>query len=193
MKLLSAICIAIIGSALMSSNVSANEISDNHCGMGEVIAVAEAGIEGSILSNYVGVPPVGLAGAEQRCQFRFYDDNGPDMPHTWYEDELFLGGAYFFPRFTPGDRDTTIDRIESTVLYLYVGPVNAPDEDLEPIELTDGQIKGVPVAGRWLIYRHTYFIGENWAPGHYRWVSLVEDPEGVAEGGRGEIVILPVD
>jgi len=141
----------------------------------------------------------GTSGAWSNCQFRFYDDNGPD-PHEFTDEEYFLGGIFNWYTdelieelgLTP--RPVAVSDfhlLENTLLWREAGG------EWEELELTSTAVRGVyaPFFGEvFHVMDHTYYIFEPGMDlGAYEWKWLVDAPwipEGPVVAGSGEVIIV---
>jgi hypothetical protein len=141
----------------------------------------------------------GTSGAWSNCQFRFYDDNGPD-PHEFTDEEYFLGGIFNWYTdelieelgLTP--RPVAVSDfhlLENTLLWREAGG------EWEELELTSTAVRGVyaPLFGEvFHVMDHSYYIFEpGMDPGPYEWKWVIDAPwipEGPVVAGWGEVIIV---
>ena len=178
--------------------VPASATANDGCTKGNVEGFAQGGIAIAKQSG-PGRQENGTSGAWSNCQFRFYDENGPD-PHVFTDEEYFLGGIFGW---------LTDDEIEE--FGLTPRPVAVADFHLfentlfwreaggewEELELTVTAIRGVyaPLFGEvFHIMGHTYHIFEpGMNPGAYEWQWVIDAPwlpGGPEIAGEGEILIV---
>ncbi len=155
------------------------------CGIGEVSALAQTLPQ--MFSRASDGQGVGV-----ECQFRFYDDNGPDDPHEFTTEDSFLGGIIWFVSYGKDelftDRREAIELLDLVVDELYFGPLeDAPD--LPQVDLTVGSYRDAVLPGvGHVVYNHRYAIFSDLEPGEYSWRWDVSGPFGTFGEGVIEIV-----
>ena len=178
--------------AVAVQDVRANNKAD-HCGIGEVTSFSQVGIQGFRL-YLSGTSPVGLAGSTANCQARLYDDNGPDVPHVWCEDDMFLLGILMFEPYKELGlpRETSsgfLQQFDNRVMW------HSASGTVE-LDLTRTVVKDAVSFLGHLVYFHEFNImgGDPLQPGDYGWVWTVSHPLAVTpDNPDGVLDVIPGD
>lgn len=177
-----------------------------HCTRGDVQAIAQAGPQFG--TRVLGVQPHGESAASTRkwvdCQFRLYDDNDendPEVPHVFSEDDWIVGGVapfIFYSEFplVGGSRRSATAYMDTWTTRFYFGPASLADAELPEVSLTETSYADAqfPALGDRVVWKQVYVIfpAGSLAPGTYRFRSEDLVPDGFLAGegvARGLIVI----
>lgn len=180
------VVIVLAFGAIGLSNVAHAESDIEHCTTGDVASVAQAFPQG-FLQQALGLPTPGIPDAILNCQARFYDDNGPSIPHVWCEQDVFLLGILVFDNW----KALGIDR--EIVAYYYEQFVHqvfwtsaAETTELE-VTRTATRDAIVPGFGHLLVFQDYTILGPL-QPGYYVWEWIQKHPDAVEPGNPDGIV-----
>jgi len=189
----------------VSAPVTASGPARDRCTFAEIQRFVHAGFEVARLSfNHPDASP-GAAQADHiwdDCQFRFYDNNdedNPEVPHVFSEDDYFLAGVFifYFHEDLSGEfdrADAIADMAKSTDRFFW-GPSTATDSELQEMAITYGPYKdgllplGPAVGAHWYII----FPPGSQEPGEYRWryEQYYEGELGFV--ANGAVIITPAE
>ena len=171
-----ALAIALGLTALMAVPAAAG--NNDRCTKGNVKGFAEGTIALAKQVSQRGATK-GTAASWANCQFRLYDNNGPDT-HQFSDDEWFLGGIWGWltddqlDEFYGGSRKAAKDDFNSgslnTLEWRRINPAGA--WTVLPLTKTSVKAAYSPIFGEVLpVIQHEYHIFKpgSVAPGQYEW------------------------
>jgi len=161
-----------------------------HCGVGDVTPIKYVAPQG-YSQIAVGHLTPGLPDALQRCQARLYDDNGPETPHVWCEQDLFLLGILIFDsyKYLGLDRETVAASMEQFSHQVFWSSLTETTE----IGLTRTATRDLvhPFLGHLVVYHDYAIMGEQpFSPGFYIWEWIQRHPIAVEPGNPEGITVI---
>jgi len=170
----------------------------DHCLTGDVTSLSHAGIHGSFQLS-LGKTNSILAKSILNCQARLFDDNGPDIPHVWCEQDRFLLGITVFNNYklagTP--RITVVGFLEQVINQVFWSGSGGTAEAIVERSATKDAIS--PSVGHLVAFSDYAIFGEPaLSPGDYSWnwvqkhplATAPGNPNGILFTGSGEVQIV---